>query len=556
MKKLILLLVTFYYFTPSHSQTNTIFGVGAGVNLSTTYENSAFGYKALNFQLNGSGANSAFGSESLRSNTDGTLNSAFGTRSLESNTTGNFNLAFGHRALGNNQIGSNNVAIGVSALSNEFGSSTKNYNVAVGNGSGPALTSGIYNTFIGSNSGSYLETGNYNVFIGRAQVSNLPSTNLIAGNDTNKTIILSDGEGFQRLIITGNGDAGIGLGTAEKPQNKLEINSDLADTSGLRFRNLKNSSASITNPTNKILSVSALGDVILVDDKQGASSLTTNTLASSTNTMTCTVNGVVATAPIVNTVVNSITSGALTTSVNGVSSTAIALPTFIEVDGSITNELQNLSLNGQNLSISSGNTVILPTQSLSISGNQLTISNGNSITLPAGGVTTNIYNTSASITPANFGDRVVSLNNNNLVFNTTGTNAARNKVYIGSTPNYPTTTGNYKLYVEGGILTEKVKVALRSTANWADSVFASDYKLTPLNEVEHFVKTNKHLQGITSAENLVLDGLDLAEMQAKQMAKIEELTLYAIQQNKKLEKQNKEIEDLKVLLNALVNKNK
>ena len=132
--------------------------------------------------------------------------------------------------------------------------------------------------------------------------------------------------------------------------------------------------------------------------------------------------------------------------------------------------------------------------------------------------------------------------------------ATGGKVYIGATPSFPTTTGNYRLYVEGGILTEKAKVALRNASHWADYVFANEYKLMPLNEVETFVKENKHLPGIESAEDLVKSGLDLGDMQAKQMGKIEELTLYLIAQNKTLEKQNQEIEELKAQVKALLAK--
>jgi hypothetical protein len=73
------------------------------------------------------------------------------------------------------------------------------------------------------------------------------------------------------------------------------------------------------------------------------------------------------------------------------------------------------------------------------------------------------------------------MNSRNIWFNT-ATSSSNGKIYIGNTTAYPTTTGNYRLYVEGGILTEKVKVALRNSANWADYVFANDYKLMPLQE--------------------------------------------------------------------------
>lgn len=97
----------------------------------------------------------------------------------------------------------------------------------------------------------------------------------------------------------------------------------------------------------------------------------------------------------------------------------------------------------------------------------------------------------------------------------------------------PFPTG-YSLFVENGILTEKVKVAVKTTANWADYVFAEDYKLKSLEEVETFVNANKHLPGVPSAKEVVANGLDLATMDAKLLEKIEELTLYMIE----LKKQN------------------
>lgn len=99
----------------------------------------------------------------------------------------------------------------------------------------------------------------------------------------------------------------------------------------------------------------------------------------------------------------------------------------------------------------------------------------------------------------------------------------------------------YRLYVEQGILTEKVKVALKTSGNWADHVFAPSYKLQSLPEVETFINQNKHLPGIPSAETLVKEGgIDVNEMFAKQMEKIEELTLYVIQQGKEITQLKKE----------------
>lgn len=105
--------------------------------------------------------------------------------------------------------------------------------------------------------------------------------------------------------------------------------------------------------------------------------------------------------------------------------------------------------------------------------------------------------------------------------------------------------GNYRLYVQGGILTERVKIALSSTTDWADYVFADTYELTPLEEVEEYVKENKHLPNVPSAEEMVKEGLDVAKMDAKLLEKIEELTLYLIEQNKQIEALKAEVKVLK-----------
>ena len=102
-------------------------------------------------------------------------------------------------------------------------------------------------------------------------------------------------------------------------------------------------------------------------------------------------------------------------------------------------------------------------------------------------------------------------------------------------PNGPL-PGTHRLYVKGSILTERIKIANYCTANWADYVFAPDYQLKPLAEVEAFVKTNKHLPNVPSAQDIEKDGLDVADMLSKQMEKIEELMLHTIALNKRVEK--------------------
>jgi hypothetical protein len=121
------------------------------------------------------------------------------------------------------------------------------------------------------------------------------------------------------------------------------------------------------------------------------------------------------------------------------------------------------------------------------------------------------------------------------------------QVVIGSTA---TPTG-YNLFVEKGILTEKVKVAVKTTSDWSDFVFEKNYKLTPLQELEVFINKNKHLPGIPSAQEVVDNGINVAEMDAKLLQKIEELTLYMIEMKKENEKLLIETEKLKKDVNSL-----
>jgi hypothetical protein len=123
-----------------------------------------------------------------------------------------------------------------------------------------------------------------------------------------------------------------------------------------------------------------------------------------------------------------------------------------------------------------------------------------------------------------------------------GLRVTSGSVSIGATA----PVAGYSLTVADGILTEKVKIALKSSSDWSDYVFAPEYRLKPLSEVETFVNENKHLPGVPSAEELVKDGgINVNEMFAKQMEKIEELTLYLIEMKKEVVALKKENQELK-----------
>ena len=109
-----------------------------------------------------------------------------------------------------------------------------------------------------------------------------------------------------------------------------------------------------------------------------------------------------------------------------------------------------------------------------------------------------------------------------------------------------------KLTVNGAILCEEVKVI--TNVPDADYVFEEDYNLAPLSEVETFIKENKHLPNIPSAQEFKDNGYKVGEMDEMLLRKVEELTLYIIGQEKQMNEQQKLIEALQKRLSELETK--
>lgn len=95
-----------------------------------------------------------------------------------------------------------------------------------------------------------------------------------------------------------------------------------------------------------------------------------------------------------------------------------------------------------------------------------------------------------------------------------------------------TDTPDAKLAVNGDIHTREIRIDLDG---WADYVFEHDYKLKPLSDVENYIQENGHLEGIPSEKEMTQDGMKLKDITIKQQEKIEELTLYIIELNKRLD---------------------
>lgn len=127
--------------------------------------------------------------------------------------------------------------------------------------------------------------------------------------------------------------------------------------------------------------------------------------------------------------------------------------------------------------------------------------------------------------------------------------------------------GDYNLQVAGSVkINSSLSAETIKTRQWAietpDYVFEKDYKLTSLPEVEKFVKANKHLPEIPNDKQFKKDGMNVGEMNMRLLKKVEELTLYAIDQEKRVREQERrdlkleeEIRSLRKIIHQLAVKN-
>ena len=123
------------------------------------------------------------------------------------------------------------------------------------------------------------------------------------------------------------------------------------------------------------------------------------------------------------------------------------------------------------------------------------------------------------------------LNGGNVLFNNSG-GVLINTSYIPS---------GYHLAVGGKIIAEEVLVELQTA--WPDYVFKTDYKLPSISELNAFIKENSHLPGVPSQKEVSENGISLGEMNGILLKKIEELTLYIIQQDERIKRLENKIEE-------------
>lgn len=96
-----------------------------------------------------------------------------------------------------------------------------------------------------------------------------------------------------------------------------------------------------------------------------------------------------------------------------------------------------------------------------------------------------------------------------------------------------TAANGFSLSVSGKVISEEVQIQLRSA--WPDYVFSDQYHLASLESLEQFIQTHHHLPNIPRAAEVEKNGLIVGDMQKRMMEKIEELTLYIIQLQKRID---------------------
>lgn len=417
---------------------------------------------------------------------------AIGISALASNT-GDDNTATGNGALQNNTTAYRNTANGWHSM---FSNTTGRYNTAIGYQSLASNTTADRNTALGYNTLTFSTTGYQNTAVAFGALN---------GNSTGYA---NTGVGYQSLYMNSTGNTNTAFG----------YNSGYDNTTGI---------------LNTFIGYAAGG---------GVSTGSYNTIVGNATGLSATLNNTIILSDGQN-------NQRLFIDNNGNAGFGTVTPqTRLEVNhgtaGNSGLRFTNLTSassagasSGKVLSVNANGDVVLEVagSGLPADGSETIVHAGTGISVSGTGTGANPYIISA--TGSSYWN-ASAIGTNNIENSNSGA------VIIGT--GIATLPPGYKLYVSDGILAEKVKVALKAGSNWADYVFSENYRLTPLVEVESFIRSNKHLPGILSAEALAKDGgIDVGQMFSKQMEKIEELTLYLIEINKKIERLEKENASLK-----------
>jgi hypothetical protein len=133
---------------------------------------------------------------------------------------------------------------------------------------------------------------------------------------------------------------------------------------------------------------------------------------------------------------------------------------------------------------------------------------------------------------------------NNAAQSTLYLNATGGRVVVGTNQ----AASGFLMSVAGPVICTELVV--QEPGDWPDYVFADDYELMPLEKLEATVREQRHLPGVPSAAEVREGGVSLGAMQARLLEKVEELTLYLLEQNRRLKAQESELAALRAELDA------
>ncbi len=522
-------------------------------NISGEY-NTALGINTLVTNTVGS-RNCAIGANSLRSNTSGTYNYTLGYEAMQGNSTGCNNIAIGHQSLWTNSIGSSNSAVGNRALLNATGDmnnafgfqalstlTTGDENIAMGYDAGQCITTGMRNIAFGSY--TFLKsTSNYNITIGyRTGGTWIGDNNIIIGKKislpsgyTNAMNIggVLFGSGFQSGLpemasaVPANGRIGINV---VDPTATL----DVAGTAKISSTLLVSSNVGIgTTTPNAMLqignSLSNTGEqtVRISTPPSGIAGNIVDALHIDTYNTQDFYQGVAISMGLKHSEYGAYTSRIVH---YGKTATTRASKLQLQTHSSLA-DVWNTGLLIDDVG-NVGIGIISPNAKLEVKS---TAPNTSVIQYlsSTGGFLGHIWETGDNSSMLTLAD-----NNGteNIILASKGVSYFKNTIKIGTTATNP---NDELLTVFGVIHAKEVKVDL--TGSLADYVFDESYQLMPLHQVESYVKENKHLPEIPSATEAKDKGMNMGEMQNKLLQKVEELTLYVIEQQKQIEELKKQI---------------
>lgn len=500
---------------------------GQGVNADQAFDNVAVGYVALYNNTFGSG-NTAVGNYSLHTNSTGVSNTALGAHALRNNTTGAANIAVGNTALAANTSGGSNSALGNSALA---GNTTGYSNSAFGNLSLLSNTNGNNNTALGAES----------LF-----------TNTTGGSNT--------GVGFQSLRQTTWGSGNSALG-AMALFNNTSGGSNAAVGGGALYSNTTGSSNT------------ALGTSALYYNSWGGYNTAVGNFALNSNVTGSYNTGVGNMAgPVYGNFENT---GAFGYSARPTASNYYHIGNTAVT--SIGGQVGWSTYSDQRFKVDvrenvSGLDFILKLRPVTyrwdIDSLNRFLYGPAADTLFASPAARGGISGQEGITYTGFLAQEVEAAAQSSGFDFSGVSAPANArtpysiryaefvvPLVKAVQEQQAQLGQQtQLLASLAARQDRPVVQLSSANAWADRVFAPGYRLRPLSEVERYVRQHHHLPGIPSAQTLAKQGVDVATMLASQMEKIEELTLYVVElekKNEELTQKYNELEALKSLVQEL-----